>query len=60
MLLLRPSGTGTWLPVFDEPEKNLIEKAMSMVWNEPTVIKMGQVRLQDIPKYYGRSIWLKK
>ncbi len=59
LLLLRPSGLGTWLPIFDEPEKTLIEKAFSLFSGEPTVIKLGQVRLQDIPTNYGRSTWSK-
>ena len=59
-LLLRPNGLGTWLPVYSEPDKNLLEKAMSFFSGEPTVIRMGQIRLHDIPADYGRSIWVKE
>ena len=60
MLLLRPDGPGTWLPVYNEPDKNLVERAFAFLSSEPTIIEIGQVRLQDIPANYGRSIWVKK
>lgn len=54
---LRPHGIGNWLPIYNEPEKSMIGKALSFFSNEPTVIRMNQVRYQDIPANYGRSIW---
>jgi len=59
LLLLRPNGPGTWLPVYDEPEKSFIEKAFSLFSSESTVIRLGQVRLQAIPANYGRETWRK-
>ena len=57
MLLVCPSGVGTWLPV--EPEKDLISKMLSVFSSAPPTINLGQVRLQDIPKDYGRTVWKK-
>ncbi len=60
MLLLRPEGPGTWLPVYNDPGKNLMDQVLSFFSSSPDVTHLGQVRLQDIPANYGRSIWVKR
>jgi hypothetical protein len=57
LLLLRPNGPGSWLPIYDEPHKGPLEKVMSFFSSEPTIIRINQVRLQDIPSDYGRMVW---